>query len=354
LRLPAKDARSTPRGSAQKRGNPPSSSIPSPAAQLETPPPKVEPPLTAISPPWVDRLLDTDPTGFLISPQGSLLFNGLCLAQLATGKSLTEPGLHLSLDEAEAALGERGPIDRREQVEEHLRSVVLAKLGNLLNPLRFEGDEFPRSARPLLKDLSAQLSETLGSRRLHPVQGLLRALPGEARAALQARGIVVGRRHVFLRENLTPAKIVLRLALLVSSKGLTAPEQWKPSQVLILSPESGLSHLSGADCERLGYELFGRNAVRVDIVERVVNPSFAQNQPDYLPSLMHTFRCAEDEARDVARRLGLSGAKGRSSTPNKTGAPKKSPLRKGASSSKTSGGRSAPRSRGPGPKKRSR
>jgi hypothetical protein len=246
-----------------------------------------------LSPSVMDRMLAAEPAAFLLSADGHLKFNDVCVAALSPGAKPTEPQVRSLVEGARAA--------------EHLRRVVHAKIASLLLPLSVGGKALGADNDSLLRSISEQLCESLGSVRLRQVQGLVRALQGPGKGALGDSRVVVGRRYVYVRENLTPEAVVARLALLAAYKKVPAPSHFKPAQVLLLDQKEGLPRLSAKDLERLGYELIAGRAVRVDIVERVLAPSFNQNSQNILPSLMHTFRCSEEEARAVVKQLNLGG-----------------------------------------------
>lgn len=278
-------------------------------------PPQSERGKRTASPDWSQRLIATQPGHFSLTASGQLVLNGVRVASLVRGKKLTKPDLRLHLDEAAIARGELGPVDEHRSIDNgelraELAKVLASKVASLLEPLSFGTDEGPMAPEnSLLSDLYQQLRSGLGSLRLHQVQGLVRALTEGERMSPQFSRLVVGRRHVYLPESLSPTNVVTRLALLASHRGHVVPSPWKASKVLLLDAKSGLSHLSATDFERLGYELFGARAVRVDIVEQVLDPKFGQKLQSVLPSLMHTFRCSEEEAKVIARQLGLTGPK---------------------------------------------
>lgn len=245
----------------------------------------------------IDGLLDAKPDELRLTVQGILRFKEVNVARLARGASLGEPQLELLLKK-----------EQREAVEPALRRIVNAKLNELWKALRFERESLAQSDNKLLRDISGQLKEGLGSLRVRQVQGLIRALQKSGRGALSESGVIVGRRHIYAPKTISKEAIVTRYALLTAFKGSEAPLSWKPSPVLLLDKSGGVAHLSGGDLERLGYERLQGRAVRVDVVERIVDPRFAQKQPVYLPTLMHTLRCNEAEATAVARQLRLAGA----------------------------------------------
>lgn len=246
---------------------------------------------------FVDSLLDAKPDEFHLSHQGILRFKEVNVARLVRGKALVEPQLQLLLKEKQ-----------RDAAEAPLRRVLNAKLNELWKPLRLERDSLAASDNTLLRSIAEQMKEGLGSLRLRQVQGLVRALQKSGRAALNESGIVVGRRHIYAPKTIADAAVTTRYAVLTAFKGGESPLSWKPSPVLLLDKSGGVAHLSGTDLERLGYERLQARAVRVDVVERLVDPRFVQKHPIYLPTLMHTLRCNEEEARAVALQLSLAGA----------------------------------------------
>ncbi len=240
------------------------------------------------------RLADAPSTQFLISARGEVQFNDTIVASLVPGASLFRPNVRLQIQAPSLA----------EQIERVIREKVACLFGD------FSVQESATLNRggALLADLSQRLHENLGSLRLQHVQGLVKAIRGQELSRMKASSLVLGRRHVYLPESLNPSAVLTRLALLSVHKKIIVPEHCKPAQVLILDQQSGLSHLSGTDFERLGYERFAGRALRVDIVERVLHPTFGQKLPSHLPSLMHMFRCSEDEAKLIAKQLKLGKA----------------------------------------------
>lgn len=245
----------------------------------------------------IDALVDAKPDEFRLSVQGEIRFKEVSVARLSRGASLGEPELQLLLKESYRAVAE--PV---------LQRAVKAKLNVLWNALRFERDDLASTDNALLRDISGQMKEGLGSLRVRQVQGLIRALQKSGRGALSESGVIVGRRHIYAPKTISKEAAVIRYALVTAFKGSDAPLSWKPSPVLLLDKSGGVAHLSGGELERLGYERLGARAVRLDVVERIVDPRFAQKQPVYLPTLMHTLRCSEAEATAVARQLRLAGA----------------------------------------------
>ncbi len=246
---------------------------------------------------FLDSLLDAKPDEIRLSVGGFFRFKEVNVARLTRGKSLVEPQLQVLLKE-----------EQRGSAESPLRRVLSARLNELWRPLHLERDSLAESDNALLRSISEQMRDGLGSLRVRQVQGLIRALQKSGRAALSESGIVVGRRHIYAPQAISDAAVITRYALVTAFKGGDAPLSWKPSPVHLLDKSGGVAHLSGTDLERMGYERLQGRAVRIDVVERIVDPRFVQKQPVYLPTLMHTLRCNEKEAQEAARQLSLAGA----------------------------------------------
>ncbi len=246
---------------------------------------------------FIDSLVDAKPDEIRLSAQGLLRFKEINVARLTRGRSLLEPRIQILL-EGEQRDAAAAPLER----------VLGAKLNELWKPLRLERDSLAESDNVLLRSIGEQMKDGLGSLRVRQVQGLVRALQKSGRAALSESHIVVGRRHIFAPRAIADAAIVTRYALITAFKGTDAPLSWKPSPVHLLDKSGGVAHLSGTELERMGYERLQGRAVRVDIIERIVDPRFVQKHAVYLPTLMHTLRCNEKEAQEAARQLGLAGA----------------------------------------------
>jgi len=262
-----------------------------PLHPMETPPLDPASESLELTPAALERLRETDLTEVIVTARGQLRYNGSIVGSLSKGGSLDAPRVTSFVEDSDLTTRLQAMVDQR--------------VASFSRQLPTAGRGLAESERTLLRGLNEQLRGGLGSVRLAPIQGSIRAMRGSGRSVLDSTSIKIGRRYVYYPEGLTPQAVVARLALVTIQKGKQAPDLRKPPQVILLGPDSGLSHLSSKEFERIGYEVFTGRAVRIDIVERVLSPSFSQKPANVLPTLMHTFRCTEDEAKSFAKQLKI-------------------------------------------------
>ena len=191
--------------------------------------------------------------------QGGLMWGDAAIGKLETGHDAYVPRLKVFVDDE---AGSR-VLD---QVERRMRSFVDSKIETLLGPLlELRNDE---ELVGNVKGMAYRLAEQFGVLRRSTVFEEVKALDQDARKLLRAHGVRFGQFSVYLPAVVKPEATKLRLLL-----WSLANEQ----QEKLPAPTPGLTTLDVlADAPAgyypiCGYMDVGDTAVRVDILERLMN-----------------------------------------------------------------------------------
>jgi ATP-dependent RNA helicase SUPV3L1/SUV3 len=245
---------------------------------------------------WVEAVVSAAHERFTLDASGRIVDGGRALARLTRGASLLCPEVRLvGLDHLGA--GARSRVLRR------LLAWTRDAIDELLAPLR------ARELRTLSaagRGIVYQLEQGLGTAIARDAEGQLAELEGPDRARLEASGVRLGERALWLPALLRRGPLERRAALCAA---------WFEPRVLPAAPRPGVVSLPvapGTDpraCAALGYPVFGSRALRADVVERVhraLRPGDGEDAPDdgLLASWMG---CPSREVRSITRALGATG-----------------------------------------------
>lgn len=216
----------------------------------------------------IATLVDAPHERFSVALDGAVVFDGVKVARLRPGRTLIQPEISLDLPQEAPGL-ERQALIR-------LRAFVQDFVGDALGPLlRSES----RDASSQLRGILYQLRAGLGCAPASELLPLLRTLGDDDQRTLGSQGFVLGKHWGYLRSLLRPPAIDRRAVLCRSffvpsghpdHRALTSGAHplaetraaGRPSFVL---PRSATSFVS-----LLGYAPAGRFAVRVDLVEKLL------------------------------------------------------------------------------------
>lgn len=214
-------------------------------------------------------LLEAQDSQFRLQEDGSVCFQaqesnplpGVAIAKLVKGGSILKPGFSLldgdlakSVDEAE--------------LSERLRAWFASHVKTVLEPLAaleaHDGDE----AEPV-KAISAAVYEAMGILPREELESHIAQLDAEMRTALRAKKIRLGPILVFIPALNKPAAVRLRAMLW----GLYH-ERDLPMDVPkdgIVSFEIDPAAVDKGFYQSVGYPVFGRRAIRIDMLDRVIS-----------------------------------------------------------------------------------
>ncbi|WP_258182840.1 helicase-related protein [Enhygromyxa salina] len=203
---------------------------------------------------WVEDLVSAPHERFSCDERGTILDGDRELGQLVRGVDLVRPEVALTIEELGA--GARARIQRR------LVAWARDLAGQLLAPLRGPGVERLSSDG---RGLVYQLERGLGTIHRSAAKGQLRRLRGRDRKLLDALGVRVGRRMIWLPELLREDALRVR-ALLIGAA--------LPRGVFVEIPRAGAVELvPNPDVDpdaytALGFPVVEGRALRVDVLER--------------------------------------------------------------------------------------
>ncbi|KQM68048.1 helicase [Sphingomonas sp. Leaf17] len=202
-----------------------------------------------------EALAAAEHAALTLADDGTLQWGGYPVATLAAGVSLGRPklALHRDLDCLDKAARARvgGRLDRWLA---DLLARRLPVLGSLATMAR------DPAASPALRAVAGALEAAGGLAPRGPLRGPIDALDAGERKRLRGAGITIGALDLFDPRLLKPEPARLR-ALLLQSRG--APMVLPPAGATVLARGSDGAALAA------GYRPLGRQAVRVDLVERI-------------------------------------------------------------------------------------
>jgi ATP-dependent RNA helicase SUPV3L1/SUV3 len=241
-------------------------------------------------PRWVESVVVARPEQFTLQPGGRIaLADGPVLGQLVRGSSLLLPDVKLvGLDELGA--GARTRVHRR--LLAHARDLV----EELLAPLR---SKRARDLPPAARGLVYQLEQGLGTALAEEALAQLRELGEDGLEQLEALGVMVGERVLYVGSLLRRPSVELRASLCAAFAGGRAPRCPRPSDVSMPAEPGVAARLYTA----IGYPVFGPRAVRADVAEKVASALRAEEPPE-TGRLSSWLGCSAREALRVAEALG--------------------------------------------------
>jgi ATP-dependent RNA helicase SUPV3L1/SUV3 len=243
----------------------------------------------------VAALCDSQDAAFALTAAGAILWRGAKVGRLLPGDRLLAP-------QAEALASDLLDPPRRERVRRRLAEWASAHIRRGLAPLI---EALDAKASGPVRGLIYRLAESLGSTPRRGLRAAIDDLTRSERHELAVQGVILGRRHVWIRALLEPEALRIRATLFqVRHPGATP---------LPTGPES-LRGGTKADPERdaaCGYESLGGLLVRVDAVELLSGTAHAQARQGPLeanPSLARILRCAPEALPEVLVALGFERA----------------------------------------------
>ncbi len=223
-----------------------------------------------------------------------VLWRGVGVARLGAGPSRLRPQIGVQRSELLDAEQER-------RIQRRLETWITARIRALLGPLLADAETLPAGpARGLL----FRLGEHLGSMPRALVAAEVAALDQDARRALRAIGVRIGRESIYAPQTLKTHAVMLRGILYALEHGVGFP---------LALPADGRASLPApkdADhnfLEAVGYRPVGPLAVRVEILERVATEAWALSEkgPFAEPAaLMNLLGCGAEELAKVLACLG--------------------------------------------------
>jgi len=211
------------------------------------------------------QLAKSDDGAFVLSADGNLRWQGEPVARLVAGESTLKPALALLADEYLTG----PPLNA---VEARLTQWLQSRIGTVLAPLT--GMAADENLSGLARGLAFRLVENLGILDRRDVLEEVRALDQDARAGLRKHGVRFGAYHIYVPALLKPGAS----SLLAQLWALTHAELDLPG--LTELPAISASGRTSIDVDpdfsanvyrRFGYRVYGRRAVRIDILERLAD-----------------------------------------------------------------------------------
>ena len=202
---------------------------------------------------------------FLLSGDGLLRWQGAPVARLMAGDSVLKPRLTVLADEGLSGVA-------LENVQSRINLWLSNHINLLLQPLvdlsAAEGLE------GIAKGLAFQLVENLGILDRRAVAEDVRSLDQDARASLRKFGVRFGAYHIYIPVLLKPAPSTLLVMMWALHNG--GLEQEGIVEVPSLSASGRTSipvdeSVSPQLYKRVGFGVYGKRAVRIDILERLAD-----------------------------------------------------------------------------------
>ncbi|WP_128290891.1 helicase-related protein [Afifella aestuarii] len=212
-----------------------------------------------------ERLSRSDDAGFLLTSGAIIRWHGEPVARLIAESEPLKPRILLLADEQLT-----GPS--REKVEARLTVWLSNQISTHLKPLlELEADE---SLSGLARGIAYQLKEKLGILDRRDVLEEVRSLDQDARAGLRRHGVRFGAYHIYLPMLLKPAPATLLAELEALHKGRDDRDSIAEVASVSASGRTSVNvdpEIDPAIYHRFGYRIFGRRAVRIDILERLAD-----------------------------------------------------------------------------------
>ena len=202
---------------------------------------------------------------FLLSGDGLLRWQGAPVAKLVAGDGVLRPRLSVLADE-----GLSGPA--LEKVQARINLWLTNHVNLLLQPLVDLSET--GELEGIAKGLAFQLVENLGILERRSVAEDVRALDQDARASLRKFGVRFGAYHIYIPILLKPAPSTLLVMMWALHNG--GMEQEGITEIPSLSASGRTSIPVNEDISPLlyksvGFGVYGKRAVRVDILERLAD-----------------------------------------------------------------------------------
>jgi ATP-dependent RNA helicase SUPV3L1/SUV3 len=218
----------------------------------------------------------------------------------APGKTLTSPRFipDPSIARLEAHQRKR-VIDR---LDRWFTGLISARLKPLLR--FYEASQDPKTP-PELRALYAQLFAKGGLLPRQEVEAILRTLKAEDRKALRKMGVVIGTLDLYHLLLLKPEAVRLSAALVAIRDGVAMPPLPMPGLVVLhdVTAEQAIA------AEQAGFRRFGRQMLRIDLVERIAKAAHDARGEDSVfttdPQIAASFGLKPDTLGRIYRALGF-------------------------------------------------
>ncbi|MFT3765819.1 MAG: helicase-related protein [Minicystis sp.] len=235
---------------------------------------------------WVEHLVEAPHDRLAIDAAGRISFEDRVLGKLTRGTGLLVPEVKLA-DLVDLGAGARSRVLRR--LVAFARDLVEA----LLAPLR--APEL-RGLGPAGRGVVYQLEQGLGTALAERAGAQLAELGDRDRALLEAQGVALGARVLYVPSLLRAPALAQRLAL-ASTYFDPRPQPPKPAAVSIPLPRGAEPRAYVA----IGFPVFGTRAVRADVAERV-GRALAEGGPE-AAELASWLGCPAREVPRIAEAL---------------------------------------------------
>lgn len=242
---------------------------------------------------WVEQLVAAPHEHFRLDANGHVFAGAECLARLVRGGSLLRPEIKILASALDG--GQRLRLSRR--LFAWSRDVVHDLVGKLSRALQ-------ATSSPAARGLLYQLEQGLGSIPSARVTEQLRALTPLDRAALRELGVQLGDQVIYLPASLQAPRRTTRLAL---NQAFEPRDNAEPR---VLMSRVSFELPAGLDAQwlsRVGFVVFGRRAVRADVLERCSGElrRLARSGPFRVPrALPQWLGCNRAEAEALTLALG--------------------------------------------------
>ena len=202
---------------------------------------------------------------FLLSGDGLLRWQGAPVAKLVEGDQILKPRLMVLADEGLTGLALEGVQARVNLWLTNHINQLLQPLVDMANTGELDG---------LAKGLAYQLVENLGILDRRTVADDVRGLDQDARASLRKFGVRFGAYHIYVPALLKPAPSTMLVMMWALKNG--GLEQDGLVEVPALSASGRTSipvdgSISPALYKTVGFGVYGKRAVRIDILERLAD-----------------------------------------------------------------------------------
>jgi ATP-dependent RNA helicase SUPV3L1/SUV3 len=236
---------------------------------------------------WVEDAVSAAHPRFSVDAQARIHLGDEEIAKLTRGVDLLHPEIKLALRRS-VSTGAASRLQRR--MRAYARDLVCEVLGPLAEV---------NGLGPAGRGLVYQLERALGTVDARDARAQLKELSREDRDKLAAHGVVEGKRHVFVASALGSEMLTRRAALARAFFG-RAPSVTDSETSLV--PERGIRREAYL---ATGYALTGARAVRVDVIERLLDELAVLDQPFALSEAHASLAgCVPDDLARIVRALG--------------------------------------------------
>ncbi len=212
------------------------------------------------------RLAEAVDEALVLANDGTIRWLGDPIAKLVAGEETLKPRAVILADDALS-------VEGRDAVQQRVALWLVAHVRKALGPLLSLAE--PESVPEGVRDLALKLSQSLGVLERERVKTQVKALDQNARGALRKIGVRFGAFYIYIPALLKPASRTLCTQLWALLRG--DAEKEAIAERLLHFASSGRTSFaveapaSGEVYRVAGFRLCGDRAVRVDIVERLMD-----------------------------------------------------------------------------------